>query len=215
MVQKRGRGRVGKEGDDLYGLILETATREFAAKGYDGGRVDFIAREAGVNINLVYHYFGKKEALFIAVMEAAYVRIRTHHNDTNVRALDHEAAMIELVRSTFRLFRDNRYIIGLLNSENMHQACHIQQSEQIRDLYDPLLALIAFTLERGVAAGDFRSGVDPVQLFLTINAQSYFHLANRYTLGFVLKRDLSTDAAQDAREAHVLDVIMSYLKYQS
>ncbi|PZQ45540.1 MAG: TetR family transcriptional regulator [Rhodovulum sulfidophilum] len=211
---RRGRGRLAKEGEDLRGVILDAATREFSAKGFDGARVDAIAREAGVNINLVYHYFGKKEALFIAVMEEAYIRIRTHHNDTNIRALDPESAMAELVRSTFRFFRDNLYIIGLLNSENMHEACHIQQSERIQSLYDPLLGLIATTLEQGVAEGTFRPGVDPAQLFLTINAQSYFHLSNRYTMAFVLKRDLSSDEALRRREEHVLDVILSYLKHQ-
>lgn len=212
--RKRGRGRLAKESLDLRGAILETATQEFAARGFDGARVETIAREAGVNINLVYHYYRSKEALFIAVMEAAYVKIRTHHNDTNIRALDPEVAMVELVRSTFRFFSSNLYIIGLLNSENMHKACHIEQSEKIRNLYEPLLGLIATTLDRGAAEGKFRTGVDPVQLFLTINAQSYFHLSNRYTMAFVLHQELASEEALRCREAHVLDVILSYLKYR-
>jgi len=211
---KRNRGRLVKEADDLRGVILEAATQEFSSKGFDGARVDAVARAAGVNINLVYHYFGKKEALFVAVMEAAYIRIRTHHNDTDVKALAPLDAMAALVRATFRFFAGNLYIIGLLNSENMHEAVHIQQSEKIRNLYDPLLDLIADTLRRGVDAGVFRSGVDPVQLFLTINAESYFHLSNRFTMGFVLKRDLMTEEALTRREAHVLDVILSYLRFQ-
>lgn len=212
--RKRGRGRLAKESVDLRGVILETATREFSQKGFDGARMETIAREAGVNINLVYHYFGKKEALFIAAMEEAYVKIRTHHNDTNIRALDPEAAMVELIRSTFRLFSNNLYIIGLLNSENMHQACHIRQSEKIGNLYEPLLGLIATTLDRGVADGMFRAGVDPVQLFLTINAESYFHLSNRYTMAFVLNQDLTSVEALSRREAHVIEVILSYLKFR-
>lgn len=213
MQQKRSRGRILKDdGDDLRGAILEAATHEFSKKGFDGARVETISRAAGVNINLVYHYFGKKEALFVAVMEQAYVRIRTHHNDTNVRSLGPEDAMSELVRATFRFFASNLYIIGLLNSENMHEACHIKQSEKIRNLYDPLLDLIAETLERGVAARAFRSNVDAVQLFLTINSECYFHLSNRHTMGFVLKQDLMTDDALARREAHVLDVILSYLR---
>lgn len=211
---KRGRGRLAKESTDLRLSILEAATGEFSTKGYDGARMDTIARQAGVNINLVYHYFGKKEALFIAVMEEAYVKIRTHHNDTNIRALDPEAAMIELIRTTFRFFSNNLYIIGLLNSENMHQACHIRQSEKIGNLYEPLLGLLATALDRGVANGTFREGVDPVQLFLTINAESYFHLSNRYTMAFVLKQELTSDEALARREAHVIEVILSYLKYR-
>lgn len=209
---RRRRGRLAKESVDLRLEILQAATDEFSAKGFDGARVDPIARAAGVNINLVYHYFGNKEALFVAVMEAAYLTIRRHHNDMNLRALDPEAAMSDLVRSTFRLFSESPYIIGLLSSENMHRACHIRQSEQIRNLYNPLLDFIDQTLARGVAEGTFRGGVDPVELFISINAQSYFHLSNQHTLSFILHRDLHSAESLVAREAHVVDVILSFLK---
>jgi len=211
--RRRGR-RAAKSSENLREAILKAATREFSGKGYDGARVESIARAAGVNINLVYHYYGKKESLFIAVMEDAYVRIRTHHNDTNIRTHDPVTGMAELVRSTFRFFAGNLYIIGLLNSENLHQACHIQKSEKIATLYDPLLGLIASTLERGVELGIFRAGVDPVQLFLTIDAVCYFLLSYRYTLGFVLKQDLTGKDALARREMHVVDVVLSYLKYR-
>ena len=210
-ARPRRRGRMAKDSADLRAAILDAATTEFAAKGFDGARVDAISRLAGVNVNLVYHYFGNKEALFVAVMEAAYSTIRSHHNDMNLRALDVERAMADLVRSTFRMFAENPHIIGLLNSENVHEACHIRQSEQIKSLYNPLLDFISDTLERGVREGKFRKGVDPVELFITINAQSYFHLSNRHTLGFILHRDLASPESLAAREAHAVDVVLSYL----
>lgn len=194
--------------------ILNAATCEFSDRGFDGARVDRIARRAGVNINLIYHYFSNKERLFIAVMEAAYVTIRTHHNDMNLREMDPVAAMSELVRSTFRLFAENPHIIGLLSSENMHGACHIRQSDQIASLYNPLLDFIRDTLDRGERSGQFRSGVDPIELFISINAQSYFHLSNQHTLGFILHRDLTTRSDLAQREAHAIDVILSYLQYR-
>src|SRR3954469_8139083 len=48
--------------------ILEAAKPEFAAEGLAGGRVDAIARLAGCNKQLIYHYFGDKNGLFDAVM---------------------------------------------------------------------------------------------------------------------------------------------------
>ena len=44
--------------------LLETATREFAAKGLAGARVDAIARAARSNKQLVYYYFGSKIGLY-------------------------------------------------------------------------------------------------------------------------------------------------------
>lgn len=49
--------------------ILSAARREFAAKGIAGARVDAIARRAGVNKRMLYHYFGSKDGLFAAVLQ--------------------------------------------------------------------------------------------------------------------------------------------------
>ncbi|MDP6953117.1 MAG: helix-turn-helix domain-containing protein, partial [Alphaproteobacteria bacterium] len=56
--------------------ILEAAKTEFAELGLGGARVDGIAVRAGVNKRMLYHYFGGKDDLFLAVLEAAYADIR-------------------------------------------------------------------------------------------------------------------------------------------
>ncbi|RKX97359.1 MAG: hypothetical protein DRZ90_06540, partial [Spirochaetes bacterium] len=38
--------------------IFEVATKEFAMKGYAGARIDVIAREAKINKQRIYAYFG-------------------------------------------------------------------------------------------------------------------------------------------------------------
>src|ERR1035438_8952443 len=48
--------------------ILAAALKEFAAKGFAGARVDFIARRAAINKRMLYHYFGNKEQLFREVL---------------------------------------------------------------------------------------------------------------------------------------------------
>lgn len=51
--------------------IIQVAMRHFAESGYDGARVDDIAREAGVAKGAVFGYFGNKAGLFLAVYQAA------------------------------------------------------------------------------------------------------------------------------------------------
>ncbi|MFF0491111.1 TetR family transcriptional regulator [Nocardia sp. NPDC004068] len=53
--------------------IFAAATREFAAYGIAGARVDRIARSAQANKQLIYAYFGDKEQLFHQVLERAMV----------------------------------------------------------------------------------------------------------------------------------------------
>ena len=48
--------------------ILEAARRTFAESGYDRATIRGVARLAGVDPALVHHYFGTKQALFVAAM---------------------------------------------------------------------------------------------------------------------------------------------------
>ena len=67
-------------------------------------------------------------------------------------------------------------------------------------------------LDRGVAAGIFREGIDPVQLNITIAAIGYYYLTNRFTGSIVYERDLMTKENLEARLAFNLDTILRLLK---
>lgn len=55
--------------------ILEAATAEFSAYGLAGARVDRLAERADANKQLIYAYFGSKEALFDATLGAHIERL--------------------------------------------------------------------------------------------------------------------------------------------
>jgi AcrR family transcriptional regulator len=55
--------------------LLQAATEEFATHGIAGARVDRIAAAAKANKALIYSYFGNKDQLFDAVMEAQVARV--------------------------------------------------------------------------------------------------------------------------------------------
>ncbi len=52
--------------------ILEAAAAEFADRGYDGLRMEGVARRAGVNKSLIYRYFGDKDGLFRATLQRQF-----------------------------------------------------------------------------------------------------------------------------------------------
>ena len=55
--------------------LVETATRLFAARGYEATSVEAVLDEAGVSRGSLYHHFRSKEALFEAALDAAEQRI--------------------------------------------------------------------------------------------------------------------------------------------
>jgi len=63
-------------------------------------------------------------------------------------------------------------------------------------------------LSRGVAAGVFRAGVDPVQLNITIAAIGYYNLTNRFTGSIVFERDLAAKNALEERLRFNIDMIL-------
>jgi AcrR family transcriptional regulator len=67
LARRSGR-RPGNQ--DTRESILEAARASFAEKGYDRASIRAIAGDAGVDPALVHHYFGTKEKLFLAVLNA-------------------------------------------------------------------------------------------------------------------------------------------------
>jgi AcrR family transcriptional regulator len=55
---------------DTREAVLAAARTAFAERGFDGATIRGIAADAGVDPALVHHYFGNKDQLFLAAIEA-------------------------------------------------------------------------------------------------------------------------------------------------
>ena len=205
-------GKVTRNPERTARKILDAATAEFSDKGLGGARVDMIAERAKTNKRMLYHYFGNKEDLFLAVLEHAYMEIRIHERDLHLDEFPAEEAVRKLASYTFNYFVENPEFIRLLNSENLYDAKHIKKSKKIRDMHSPLVEQIGQVLERGAREGVFRDDVDAVQFYISIASLGYFYLSNASTLGTIFSKDLRTKSALKKRLAHIEDMILGYLR---
>lgn len=192
--------------------ILEAATEEFARGGLGGARVDRIARGAGANERMIYYYFGNKEGLFRAVLEHAYLALVEAERALRLDELPPEAAMRALIAFIWQYYVDHPELITLVNSENLHEGRHLQNSPRVGELLAPTVQLIARVLDRGVAAGTFRRGIDPVQLYISVASLGYFHLSNQHTLRAVLGIDTRSAQALADHLRHNTELVMTYLQ---
>ena len=192
--------------------ILSAATCEFAAKGLAGARVDEIAARARVSKRMLYHYFGHKEALWLAVLERVYANMREGEQALKLGTLDPDQGMRLLIRFNFRYHAEHPEFLAMLNEENRQRARNLSRSARVPAMYSPLIRAIEDLLQRGAAGGVFRSDLDPVQLYISIAALSYFYCSNRYTLSTIFGRDLSSPQEMLQREDHVIEVIMGFLR---
>ncbi len=65
----RGRKVSEMERGNGRSMILQSAAKVFADKGYEGARVDEIAKEAKVTKSLLYYHFKSKEEIFEVLVE--------------------------------------------------------------------------------------------------------------------------------------------------
>jgi AcrR family transcriptional regulator len=191
---------------------LAAATAEITAKGLGGARVDEIAERAGVNKRMIYHYFGDKDGVYLAVLEAAYAEIRSEEIKLDLKKRDPVAGMRELIAFTWNYYRDHPEFLSLLATENLHRAAYLKRSKKIRELHSPLVGMINDLLQRGAKAKVFRNDVDPVELYISIAALGFFYMSNRYTLSTIFGRDLAAPKSLEARGKHLTEVVMGYLR---
>jgi len=212
--RRTGRSRSGatRDPEGTRARILAAARDEFARYGLGGARVDRIAEAAGTNKRMLYYHVGNKQSLYLTVLEAAYADIRAAERELSLETLAPPDAIARLISFTWQYFIEHPEFLALLNNENIYRAKHLKASQNVKSMHSPFVLLIADVLERGVAEGLFRPGVDPVQLYISIAALAYFYLSNAHTLSAIFGRDLLADPAKDERLAHMTELVLAALR---
>ena len=201
-----------RDADRTRASILRAATREFGQHGFSGARTEKIAAQAKCNIRLLYHHFGNKKALYLAVLEAAYDDLRVKEMALDFDYSDPVGCIEQLLRFTFGYFERHPYFEGLLRTENMMRGRFIRQSKQVPEAASRLKETLGRIIAEGERQQLFRAGVDPVDLYVTVTALSRFHLANSYSLSFLLDTDLCSPAWRAARLERSVGLMRAYLK---
>jgi TetR/AcrR family transcriptional regulator len=190
--------------------ILQAAMQEFAAKGLDA-RIEDIAEIAGANRRMAYYYFGNKEGLYLAALEATYFELVQVENKIDVNALGPLDAIAALVSAKFEHYVKYPHYVEFVKIENIHQARYLKTSRRIAEMRTPLLSIIKRVLQQGEASGVFRKGIDPLDLYISICALGFFVFSNRYTLGAIFNADLTSPKALNRRRRLIIDMLMAYL----
>jgi len=193
------------------GEILDVATAEFAAHGYNGARVDEIAALTRTTKRMIYYHFGGKKQLYIAVLERAYTRIRSAEQQVNVDQMDPVSAVRRIAEITFDHHEAHPDFIRLVSIENVHNAEHVKELTAMVDLGTPVIRLLDELLARGRASGAFRTHADAIDVHMMISAFCVFQVSNRHTFGAIFGRDLVDPARHDYYRAMCGDMIVRYL----
>jgi TetR/AcrR family transcriptional regulator len=149
---------------DKQHRLIDAALIEFAEFGPAATRIDAIAERAGVNKQLIYHYFGSKEGLWNQVLGAFTARF-DEAADTPPADLGDRFSLF------FNQSNHDRDYTRLLEWEALTtDAAEVANADQRRDQLSGFVASLA----RDVADGRLPDDTDTEQLALTIIAAAAF-----------------------------------------
>lgn len=189
--------------------ILAVATSEFADKGFSGARIDEIAERTDTSKRMIYYHFGSKEGLYRSVLEAAYSGIRTTEAVAEIGDLPALEALAKLTEITFNYHLGHPEFVRLVMNENIQRGTVIASLDSTRSRNDSVVAMLGRLIERGVAEGVFRAGIDPLDLHMTMSSMAFYNISNRYTLGKIFGIDMDCPETIARRRQSVIHTVIA------
>ena len=158
--------------------VLDAAETEFAARGFSGGSLNTIVREAGIAKGSLFQYFEDKADLYAHLAELASVRIRARMEE-HIEGLDWEADFFGALGSTMRFWTEyfarhpvDRAMTAAVNlepEESTRTAVRVKVNRHYVEVLAPLVAAAG-------ANGSLRPGAD-LDAFLALLMLILPHLA--------------------------------------
>ena len=198
--------------DSTRAMILEAAIQEFAAKGLAGARVDAIALRSKTNKRMLYHFFGDKSGLYIAVLEAVVTHVTSSMRGLNLANRDPVDGIRALVLHNWHYLLAHPEFVSLLAGENLLKGEYSKRSNMISSLHGPVFAKIENLLQRGAAQGVFREGISPTTVYMTYAGLGFFYISNRHTVETNLNPDVWTCGSIEAWGEHIVAVTLAFLR---
>ena len=166
--------------------LLQAAEKDFAAHGFAGARIARIARAAGVNQRMLYHYFGSKEGIWEAVYrELTQWLLSRLVEDLKSRSQQEPLdAFAHTLRTYFDLVASRPTMSRIFMYETLRGLkTFLEVSRIVGEPSAPLVAVLAEAMQRGQETGQVRSVQDALNAFalgaLFIN--TYPLMRGRYT----------------------------------
>ncbi len=196
-----------RDADRTRASLLKAALREFAENGFGGARLERVVKGARCNIRMVYHYFGGKEGLYLAVLEAASEQVRRQEATLSIDLDRPLVGMLELMRFSYEFFERNPLVEALFRAEDQTPGKRATRLSPMARNLESRLRLIADLIAGGQAKGLFRDDLDPLQVHITIMALSRFRLGNSQAQAIAMVPAAKGRVWREQRLQHCLDFL--------
>lgn len=191
--------------------IIHAAAQEIAEHGLSGAQMTRVAERAAVSTQLVYHYFGTKSQMYVAVLEHFAKETMSGHLRVDYASMAPAEAIASFLKLTFDFMENNPLIASLSLSENINRASSVTTRSKFRRDMPILHDRLEEVLARGAREGVFRSDVDSTMFF----AACLMLCEGCFLSGNVMSTFLSADLTQpDGRQRwrdFMIEMVLGYL----
>ena len=196
-----------RDSEATRAALLERATHTFADRGYDGARIDEIAEAAGINKRMIYAYFGDKDGLYLAVLDACLARALELGREGAVRPGATLRDRVEvIIRRFFDYLGANPDFVRLLTWEAVSSDRRGRKIllSRLETGLEPLKLIV----RQGVAEGVFRQDLDPRAFLLSVNALLLGYFNVRHLVEALWKKELTHPAASELVVRQFLGILL-------
>ena len=177
--------RTKEKAEETRKSVLDAALRVFSRKGYAAAALEDIAAEAGVTRGAIYHHFGSKEKLYIALADGASAQTWALVD----LAIEEGGIFTQIISRIMayhaNLLEDDRhYREVVMLTLTSSQASSGPAALKERQYFEAKAAVehVAGYFQMGIARGELRADLDPyagARAMLALqNGLAYLWLAN-------------------------------------
>lgn len=177
--------------------ILRAATDLFAESGFDAVSMNSIAVRAGTSKANVFHHFGSKDALYLAVMRDACGRFETSIDSFEGERSDFGQRLADFVRADLATMAAQSDYSHLILREILDSGPRRGQA-LATEVFDEAFGRIVAVLERGQARGDIAGDVPPALAASMLLACNVFMFQSQHVLKHLPGVDFVDDPARYA-----------------
>lgn len=158
-----------KEIKSTKSRILDAALGEFSAHGFEGARVDRIARQAAINKAMIFYYFSSKQNLYHSLIKNVLLDFIPQVQKTVLESRTPDRLFETFPALYIRYFSQKKEVIRIIGSEMIHAPQNI--TPLIREIFSAFPTAPSSMFQK-ILTGWHKKGLisesDPVQFVFNI-----------------------------------------------
>lgn len=191
-------------------ITVDVAVEHFARDGFEGAKLEAIARDAGMSKRMIHYHFGDKKGLYQQAVAEALQRLHVPEETFQVDSAVPVEGIRVLVDAVFTQFTLHPQSLRLVVSENLVNVLQMDEQPPLIDETGLKLRLDRLLLT-GQDAGAFRPGINADDLITLISALPFYRLTNKLQTHNLLGIDFDSEENLAGMHRLTVDTVLAFL----